>query len=110
MNTALVPLNPDHGTPVRILTRDEILDRLDHLVVDAIMGGNTALAYILERVVTACRGARGMDLSIDLLLFLEREQLLEVVHECDGSVRPRDCLDDLSPTGVFTIVDDEARS
>lgn len=111
--TALVPLNPHAGPPapvVVLLDRGAILERLEELSIDALMQGNTALAYILDRVVIACRGARGCEMAVEMLLFLEREQLLEVVYERDGSVRPRDFLDDLSPTGVLTIIHDEVSS
>lgn len=83
MTTALVALNPELGPPAEVIRfgggdREALIDAIHTLALDAMFGGQFTAYCLLERVVMALRGARGVDLATDMLLFLEREGLLVI--------------------------------
>lgn len=96
MTTALVALNPELGPPAIVTPkvhwgpgrdREDTITAIDRLAEDALWDGQHIVGAILSRVALALRGARGMELSIELLWLLEREHLLPAPSPIDVEVR-----------------------
>ncbi len=91
MTTALVACRPAGAPPVPAgveptipptprgaawRSRFQTIDDVEWLAFVALCDGHEGIYFLLQRVVMALRGARGVDLNTELLLFLEREGLL----------------------------------
>jgi hypothetical protein len=82
VTTALVPLNPELGPPAPVWRgfgpgrdREAMQRAIRDLSNEAYFDGYYYVSAILDRAVVALRAARGVELAMDMLLWLERERL-----------------------------------